>query len=111
MSLFFFHPPNLSKKAQKSPSAQQDQSGGGCEIWQYINEFVISCACVALCRAGAFVFYQDNFGPCWPEVIPRCRSPPPSFRLPVNLNTRNGGIYESYQSAGYLPSLYTGLFC
>ena len=43
--------------------------------------------------------------------MPRCRSPPPPFRLPVNPNTRNGGIYESYQSAGYLPSLYTGLFC
>ena len=52
---------------------------------------------MALCRTGAFAFSWDNFGPCWPEVVPRCRSPPPSFRLPVNPNTRNGGVYESYK--------------
>ena len=42
------------------------KSGGGYEIWQYINEFVISCACVALCHAGAFCL--SDFWTLCPEV-------------------------------------------
>ena len=81
------NPPNLSKKARPpdgiSPAV-------GYEIWQYINEFVISCACVALCRAGAFCL--SDFWTLCPEVrsgSPGCRSPPaPHFvsDQPINRN-------------------------
>ena len=66
------------------------KSGGGYEIWQYINEFVISCACVALCRAGAFCL--SDFWTLCPEVrggSPGCRSPPASHFVsaqPINRN-------------------------
>lgn len=75
---------------QKSPSAQWEQSGGQYEIWQYINEFIISCACVALCRAGAFCL--SDFWTLCPEVrsgSPGCRSPPALhfvFDQPINRN-------------------------
>lgn len=80
--------------------------GTVCEKCLDLTDNVVSCTCAVICRPGTFCFASNDLGPCWPEVIPRCRSPPPLFRLPVNPNTRNGGIYESYQSAGYLPPLY-----
>ena len=90
MSFFIFHPPNLSKK---SLPAQQDQFDGRHEIWQYINEHIISCVRVALCRPGAFAFLWGCFGPCWPEVIPRCRSPPPSFWSLANHQPKRRSIW------------------
>ena len=86
-----FEPMKVAEAASAaSPPTQQDQSGGGYEIWQYINEFVISCACVALCRAGAFCL--SDFWTLCPEVrggSPGCRSPPaPHFvsAQPINRN-------------------------
>ena len=73
---------------QKSPSALWGQSGNKCEIWQYLNEFVVSCACVSSCHAGAFYFHY--FGTSCPEVWPRCRSSPTPFRSPIHKNL-NGG--------------------
>ena len=89
-------PPNLSKKG---PPAQQDQSGGGCAIWQYINEFVISCACVALCRAGAFCL--SDFWTLCPEVrggSPGCRSPPAPVSVTRSPNTETE-VYNDYHQS------------
>ena len=64
-----------------------------CEICWNLNCYVISCVRVALCRPGAFAFLWDCFGPCWPEVIPRCRSPPPLFRSLVNHQPKRRSIW------------------
>ena len=73
---------------QKSPSALWGQAGSGCEIWQYLNKFVISCAYVSPCHTGAFHFLY--FGTTCPKVRPHCRSPPAPFRSPIHKNL-NGG--------------------
>ena len=39
---------------------------------------------MASCRPGVFLFLWDSFGSYWPEVQPRCRSPPIPFRSLVN---------------------------
>lgn len=45
---------------------------------------------MASCRAGAFLFQRvDSFGPSWPEVRPRCRSPPAPFRFHATRTPRN----------------------
>ena len=47
-----------------------------------------------------------HFGTTWPEVQPRCRSPPYSISIRSPLKNRNGGIpYGKDQSAGFLPVL------
>ncbi len=43
------------------------------EICKYQFEYVVSCVCIALCCAGAFIL-TDQSSPI------RCRSPPPLFR-------------------------------
>ena len=105
VSCSLFHP-NLSKK---SPPAQQDQSGGGCEIWQYINEFVISCACVALCRAGAFCYL--HFETKCSEVrssSPGCRSPPSPVSVTRSPNTETEVYNDYHQSERFLLLVHPG---
>lgn len=92
---------------QKSPPVRQDQSGGGCEIWQYINEFVISCACVALCRAGAFCYL--HFETKCPEVrssSPGCRSPPSPVSVTRSPNTETE-VYNDYHQSERFYYWYT----
>ena len=36
---------------------------------------------MALCHVGVFLFSWGRLGPTWPEVRPRCRSPPPSVSV------------------------------
>ena len=48
---------------------------------------------MASCRPGAFAFLWGGFGSCWPEAIPRCRSPPPSFRSLVNQQPKRRSIW------------------
>lgn len=45
-----------------------------------------------------------HFGTTWPEVRPRCRSPPP-FRFTPQKNRNGGTPYGKNQSAGFLPVL------
>lgn len=69
---------------KKSPYPTQGQSGSLYEILYAITDNAISCACIAFCCAGVFAFLWTNLGPTWPEAQPRCRSPPPLFRLLIH---------------------------
>lgn len=75
MSIFAFFHSTHNLHQQKSVAPPPGQSGYGSEIRQYINEYVTSCVRAALCRPGAFLYFETN---C-PEVrggSPGCRSPP-----------------------------------
>lgn len=43
---------------QKILFPEQDLSSDGRQIWQYVKENIVSCACVALCCVGAFCFFH-----------------------------------------------------
>ena len=52
---------------------------------RFATEYVIFCACVLSCHAGAFYFVY--LGPNCPEVGkggPGCRSPPPSVQIAIH---------------------------
>src|SRR5699024_11459274 len=92
-----------------SPPAQQDQSCGGCAVWQYINEYIISCACVALCRAGAFCL--SDFWTLCPEVrggSPGCRSPPAPVSVTRSPNTETEVYNDYHQSERFLLLVHAG---
>ena len=48
---------------------------------------------MASCRPGVFLFLWGSFGSYWPEVQPRCRSPPISFRSLVNQQPKRRSIW------------------
>ena len=84
-----------AKKSVFPPPGQSDYEH---EILQSINEYIISCACVALCRAGAFCL--SDFWTLCPEVrsgSPGCRSPPaPHFvsAQPINRNKMEDKLWQ-----------------
>ena len=94
MSIFvFFHSTHDLHQTKKSVAPPPGYSGYVCEICWNLNYYVISCARVDSCRPGAFTFLWGGFGSCWPEAIPRCRSPPPSFRSLVNQQPKRRSIW------------------
>ena len=89
--LFFCSPHSLHQL--KSIAPPPGYSGYVCGICWNLNYYVISCVRVALCRPGASAFLWGSFGSCCPEVIPRCCSPPPSFRSLVNHQPKRRSIW------------------
>ena len=52
---------------------------------------ILYYARMALCRPGAFLsLWSRNIGSAWPELYPRCRSPPPHSDLPKKSEWRKG---------------------
>lgn len=76
--LCFHSSHELHQLKKRSPSV--GHSGYGCEICQYIREYVVSCVRIALCCAG--VFLCPHIGTICPEAAsPGCRSPPALYSV------------------------------
>ena len=62
-------------------------------LYIYVTEQqnILYYARMALCRPGAFLsLWSRNIGSAWPELYPRCRSPPPHSDLPKKSEWRKG---------------------
>ncbi len=69
---------------------EQRRHWDGREFDEYIitteQQNILYYARMALCRPGAFLsLWSRNIGSAWPELYPRCRSPPPHSDFPEKI--------------------------
>ena len=93
MSALVIHNTHELHQLKKSLAPPPGYSGYLYEKYYHVNDSSISCVRMASCRPGVFLFLWDNFGSYWPEVQPRCRSPPVSFRSLVNQQPKRRSIW------------------
>ena len=89
MSIFvFFHSVRNLHQLKKACSQQRSNAVSGYVLYHVTKQQnIFRDARMALCRPGAFLsLWSRNIGSAWPELYPRCRSPPPHSDLPKILN-------------------------
>ena len=88
MSIFaFFHSTHDLHKLKKSLFPAAEQCGQKYALYHVTKQQnILYYARMALCRPGAFLsLWSRNIGSAWPELYPRCRSPPPHSDFPEKI--------------------------